>query len=152
MSFSQDRFPRATDPASQPGNSASAKGPGDHVRVLVVDDDPSMCKLLRIMLEPKGFEVLEAFSGVRGVVMTKRELPDIVLLDIMLPDIDGFDVCRELKLDPTTKDIPVIFVTAKAGHEHLERGMSLGAQGYIAKPFSPEVLFEKLYEITGKGT
>ncbi|MCJ7652386.1 MAG: response regulator [Actinobacteria bacterium] len=152
MSFSQDRFPRATDPSSQPGNPASAKGPGDHVRVLVVDDDPSMCKLLRIMLEPKGFEVLEAFSGVRGVVMAKSELPDIVLLDIMLPDIDGFDVCRKLKLDPTTKNIPVVFVTAKAGHEHLDRGMSLGAQGYITKPFRPEVLIEKLYEITGKGS
>lgn len=120
--------------------------------MLVVDDDPSMCKLLRMMLEPKGFEVLEAFSGVRGLLMAKGELPDIVLLDIMMPDIDGFGVCRELKLDPTTKDIPIIFVTAKAGQEHLDRGMSLGAQGYITKPFSPEVLFEKLYEITGKGT
>jgi len=151
MSFSQDRFPPAIDPSSQPGDPASAKGPGDHVRVLVVDDDLSMCKLLRMMLEPKGFEVLEAFSGVRGLVMAKGELPDIVLLDIMMPDIDGFGVCRELKLDPTTKDIPIIFVTAKAGHEHLDRGMSLGAQGYITKPFRPEVLIEKLYEVIGRG-
>jgi len=119
--------------------------------VLAVDDDPVMCKLLRMILEPKGFEVLEALSGVKGLMVTKRELPDVVLLDIMMPDIDGFDVCRELKLDPKTKDIPIIFVTAMSGQEHLDRGMSLGAQGYITKPFRPEVLIEKLYEVIGRG-
>ena len=117
-----------------------------------MDDDPAMCKLLRIMLEPRGFKVLEAFSGVKALMVTKRELPDVVLLDIMMPDIDGFGVCRELKLDPATKDIPIIFVTAKAGYEHLERGMSLGAQGYITKPFRPEVLIGKLYEVIGRDT
>lgn len=115
-----------------------------------MDDDRDMCKLLRVMLEPKGFSVLEVYSGARALTVTRRELPDVVLLDIMMPDLDGFDVCRELKLDAKTKEIPIIFVTAKTGREHLERGMSLGAQGYITKPLRPEVLIEKLYEVTGK--
>lgn len=152
MSFSEERPPPSSRPSSQPGNPADAGESSGIVRVLVVDDDPAMCKLLRMILEPKGFEVLEAFSGVKGLMVTKRELPDVVLLDIMMPDIDGFDVCRELKLDPKTKDIPIIFVTAMSGQEHLDRGMSLGAQGYITKPFRPEVLIEKLYEVIGRGT
>ena len=150
MSFSEERPPLSSRPSSQPGNPADAGESSGIVRVLMVDDDPAMCKLLRMTLEPKGFEVLEAFSGVKGLMVTKRELPDVVMLDIMMPDIDGFDVCRELKLDPKTKDIPIIFVTAMSGQEHLDRGMSLGAQGYITKPFRPEVLIEKLYEVIGR--
>jgi CheY-like chemotaxis protein len=152
VSFLKERPPSSSHPSVQRDNPAAAGDSGSSVRVLAVDDDPSMCKLLRIMLEPKGFEVLEAYSGARALTITKRELPDVLLLDIMMPDIDGFDVCRVLKLDPTTKGIPIIFVTAKAGQEHLDRGMSLGAQGYITKPFRPEVLIDKLYEVIGRGT
>ena len=152
MPFLEERRTSSARPSAQPDNPAAARESDGVVRVLVVDDDPAMCKLLRVMLEPKGFSVQEVCSGARALVVTKRELPDVVLLDIIMPDIDGFDVCRELKLDATTKDIPIIFITAKIGHEHLERGMSLGAQGYITKPFRPEVLIEKLYEVTGKGT
>ncbi|MBK5093149.1 MAG: response regulator [Actinobacteria bacterium] len=152
MAFFEERPPSSSGPSPRPDDSAASVEPNGIVKVLAVDDDPAMCKLLRIMLEPRGFKVLEAFSGVKALMVTKRELPDVVLLDIMMPDIDGFDVCRALKLDPATRDVPIIFVTAKAGYEHLERGMSLGAQGYITKPFRPEVLIGKLYEVIGRGT
>ena len=151
-SSEEKRTSSSARPSAKPGNPAASREPEGTVRVLVVDDDPAMCKLLSIMLEPKGFSVREAYSGVRALAVTRRELPDVVLLDIIMPDMDGFDVCRELKLDAKTKDIPIIFVTAKSGHEHLDRGMSLGAQGYITKPFRPEVLIEKLCEVTGKSS
>ena len=152
MPFLEEKRTSSARPSAKPGNPAASGESEGTVRVLVVDDDPAMCKLLRMMLEPEGFEVLEALSGVRALTVTRRELPDVVLLDIMMPDMDGFDVCRELKLDFLTKDIPIIFVTAKSGHEHLDRGMSLGAQGYITKPFRPEALIEKLCEVTGKSS
>ena len=119
------------------------------IKVAVVDDDPEMVKAIRMMLKLAGAEVLEAISGVTGYLLVKREHPDAVLLDIMMPDIDGFEVCRKLKLNPATKDIPVIFVTARSGQEHIERGLSLGAQGYITKPFGPDDLIDKISEVTG---
>lgn len=122
------------------------------LKVAVVDDDPEMVKAIKMMLNLAGAEVLEAISGVTGYLLIKRELPDAVLLDIMMPDIDGFEVCRKLKLNPTTKDIPVIFVTARSGQEHIDRGLSLGAQGYITKPFGPDDLIDKISQVTGAAT
>lgn len=118
-------------------------------KVLVVDDDPSMIKVLRLLLKTKGFDIIEAESGMKAIAAARRQLPDIVLLDIMMPDVDGFEVCRKLKLDPLTEDIPVIFVTARTAREHVERGISLGAQGYIKKPFLPADLVAKIDELTG---
>jgi len=120
------------------------------IRVAVVDDDPDMVKAIRVMLNLAGAEVLEAISGVSGYLLIKRELPDAVLLDIMMPDIDGFEVCRKLKLNPSTKDIPVVFVTARSGHEHIDLGLSLGAQGCISKPFTPDDLINKIAQVTGR--
>ncbi len=122
---------------------------GAPIKVAVVDDDPEMVKAVKMMLKLAGAEVFEAISGVTGYLLVKRELPDAVLLDIMMPDIDGFEVCRKLKLNPATKDIPVIFVTARTGQEHIDRGLSLGAQGYITKPFGPDDLIDKICEVTG---
>ncbi|HEY5533054.1 MAG TPA: response regulator [Candidatus Anoxymicrobiaceae bacterium] len=119
------------------------------LRVVVVDDDPEMVKAIEVMLRIAGIDVKGAFSGVTGYMLAKRELPDAIVLDIMMPDIDGYEVCRKLKLNPDTKHIPVIFVTARTGQEHIERGLSLGAQGYITKPFEPSELIEKLSEVTG---
>ncbi len=120
------------------------------IRIAVVDDDPDMVKAIRVMLNMAGAEVLEATSGVTGYLLVKRELPDAVLLDIMMPDLDGFEVCRKLKLNSSTKDIPIVFVTARSGQEHIDRGLSLGAQGCIAKPFTPDDLINKIAQVTGK--
>lgn len=121
------------------------------IRVAVIDDDPDMVKVIRVMLGVMGFDVLEAFSGLKGYAMVKREMPDAVLLDIMMPDIDGFEVLRKLKLDQQTNHIPVIFVSARTGREHVERGLSLGAQGYITKPFRPDQLIGKIKEVLPPG-
>ena len=118
------------------------------IRVAVVDDDPDMVKAIRIILNLAGAEVLEAISGVTGYLLVKRELPDAVLLDIMMPDIDGFEVCRKLKLNLSTKDIPVVFVTARRGQEHIDLGLSLGAQGCIYKPFTPDDLISTIAQVT----
>lgn len=118
-----------------------------NLRIAVIDDDPDMVKVIRVMLRVRGAEVLEALSGLGGFALVKRELPDVVLLDIMMPDIDGFEVLRKLKLAPEVGDIPVIFVSARTGREHIERGLSLGAQGFITKPFKPEDLMGKIDEV-----
>lgn len=114
---------------------------------VVVDDDPEMLRAIELMLKLSGITVKTAGSGVAGFMLVKREVPDVVVLDIMMPDMDGYDVCRRLKLLPETKDIPIIFLTAKAGNEHMQQGLSLGAQGYISKPFELEELVSKVREV-----
>ena len=118
------------------------------MKVAVIDDDPDMLKVIGVILRTHGFEVVQAQSGVDGYHMVRREKPDVVLLDIMMPDIDGYEVCRRLKLDEATSGIPVIFVSAKTGEEHIKKGLSLGAQGYITKPFRPDGLIKKIRELT----
>ena len=115
-------------------------------RVLVVDDDPDMVDVIGMMLSRRGYEVLEASGGFEAVTLARKEMPDVIFLDIMMPDIDGYEVYRRIRLDPETKGIPVIFVSGKAKPEDVERGMSLGAQGYITKPFRSAELVEKIRE------
>lgn len=116
-------------------------------RVLVIDDDPDVVDMLGLLLRTKGFEVLKAYRGVEGYNVARRELPDVVLLDIMMPNIDGYEVYRRLRLDPETRDIPVIFVSAKGQDEDIRNGLSCGAQGYIVKPFKAAVLVDKIREV-----
>ena len=112
--------------------------------VLIVDDDPDVVDMLGLMLRTKGFDVLKAYRGIDGFNVARRELPDVVLLDVMMPDIDGYEVYRRLRLDPETRDIPVIFVSAKGQDEDVEKGLSYGAQGYIVKPFRAAVLMDRI--------
>jgi len=113
-------------------------------RVLVVDDDPDMVKFLSVMLMLEGYQVLEAFRGTEGVEVARNETPDIILLDIMMSDLDGFEVYRKLKMDPGTSRIPVVFVTAKTARSDVELGLALGAEGYVTKPFRPNELLGKI--------
>lgn len=125
----------------------SPKNPEKPLKVEVVDDDPDICKVLRIFFWTRGLEVVEAPNGTEGVAAAKKEQPDVVLLDIMMPDIDGFEVYHRLKLDPETQDIPVIFVSAKADARHIQEGLSLGAEGYVTKPFDPADLLDRIIEV-----
>jgi diguanylate cyclase (GGDEF)-like protein len=102
-------------------------------RVLVVDDDPSMGDLLESFLQHE-YRVSVATGGEQAIELCHRELPDIVLLDVMMPDADGYDVCRRLKSDPTTRDIPVIFVTARSETEEEIKGLEAGAVDFLTKP------------------
>jgi DNA-binding response OmpR family regulator len=122
------------------------------IRIAVVDDDPGFVRSVKVALEVAGGQVLEAGDGISGYLMIRRENPDVILLDIMMPEMDGFEVCRKMKLDPVTRSIPVIFLTARTGQAHIELGLSLGAQGYITKPFDNEGLIDKIIEVTGNST
>jgi two-component system cell cycle response regulator len=103
--------------------------------VLVVDDSEPIHKLIEARLRPEGLEVTSELSGARGIERALANLPDLILLDIELPDVDGFEVCRQLKENPTTKDIPIIFLTGTTSTESKVRGLDLGAVDYVTKPF-----------------
>jgi CheY-like chemotaxis protein len=118
------------------------------MKVAVVDDDPELLHSVKVMLDVAGAEVLGAGNGVSGYLMIRREHPDVILLDIMMPEMDGFEVCRRLKLDPATRGIPIIFLTARSGQAHIDMGLSLGAQGYITKPFDNDNLIDKIKQVT----
>jgi len=109
-------------------------------RILVADDDPDILQFVRVNLELEGFEVEVAHDGKEAIAKVMASPPDLVLLDVMMPDKDGFEVCRQIKQDGRTKAIPVIFLTAKGGGEALAEGFESGAVMYINKPFTANKL------------
>ena len=109
-------------------------------KVLAVDDDENILSLERTILEQKGFQVTGAVGGAEALKILATEQFDLVLLDVMMPEVDGFTVCRKIKEDPRLKDIPVIFLTAKGGGEALAEGFESGAIMYINKPFTANKL------------
>lgn len=110
-------------------------------RILVVDDEERMVRFIRLNLEHDGFQVIEAFNGSQALEQLRTNLPDLVLLDVMMPDIDGFEVLRMIR---ETNTIPVIMLTAKGDEEDRIRGLELGADDYITKPFSPRELVSRV--------
>jgi DNA-binding response OmpR family regulator len=109
-------------------------------RILVVDDDENILSLERTILEQKGFDVTTAGGGVEALKILGDQSFDLVLLDVMMPEVDGFTVCRKIKENPRTKELPVIFLTAKGGGEALAEGFESGAVMYINKPFTANKL------------
>jgi DNA-binding response OmpR family regulator len=105
--------------------------------VLVVDDDPVILKLLEVNFEMEGFQVVRASDGAEGLERARQVLPDIVVLDVMMPRMTGYEVAKALREDETTAHIPIIFVTARAQSSDVERGMELGVDDYVTKPFDP---------------
>jgi DNA-binding response OmpR family regulator len=116
-------------------------------RILVVEDDTSISRLLRIVLEAEGHEVLVADDGSRGIAMATRRSPDAVILDVMMPFMDGFAVLEALREDERTVAIPVMMLTAMQQDSIEERCYRMGAQTYIRKPFDPGVLLGTLQEM-----
>jgi CheY-like chemotaxis protein len=113
-------------------------------RVLVADDEPAMRLLARVNLEAEGVEVIEARDGLEALELAKRERPDLLLLDVMMPGLDGWEVARRLGAAPETRDLPIVFMTALAGADDRRRGFEAGGVGYIVKPFDPIVLGERV--------
>ena len=109
-------------------------------RILVVDDDENILNLEKTILEQKGFDVTAAAGGAEALKLLADRSFDLVLLDVMMPEVDGFTVCRKIKEDPRLKDIPVIFLTARGGGEALAEGFESGAVMYINKPFTANKL------------
>ena len=112
------------------------------MRILVIDDDPDMVTIISMLLSINGHTPIGAYGGGEGLKIAQEMLPDLILLDIMLPDIDGFEVLRELRMDRSTQGIPVVFVTAMCSPENEERARNMGAQGYITKPYQRDKLME----------
>jgi two-component system phosphate regulon response regulator PhoB len=103
----------------------------------VIDDEHAIRLVCRVNLVAAGIEVLEAADGRAGIELALNELPDLVLLDVMMPDIDGWTVARELAADETTREIPIVFLTARADAADRRMGEELGGVGYVVKPFDP---------------
>ena len=120
------------------------------VRVLVVDDDPVILELLRINFEIEGFEVLSAVDGQQGLERARADAPDVVLSDIMMPRLDGLQLLTRLRDDPATAAIPVVLLSAKAQNAEVQRGLSLGADDYVTKPFDPLELIERVNAVLAK--
>jgi len=116
-------------------------------RILVVEDEENLAELLRYNLTKEGYQVTAVDSGEAALVEARKSLPDVVVLDILLPTLDGLEVCRLLKTDPKTAHIPVMMLTAKAEDADVVSGLELGADDYITKPFSPRVLLARLKAI-----
>lgn len=114
----------------------------DKKRILITDDDPVILRLLQVNLELEGYDVLLAHHGEEAYEIAQAEHPDLVILDIMMPKLDGYQTCEKLKATDSTKDIPVVFLSAKAQQTDIERGKSFGVAEYLTKPFDPSDLLE----------
>lgn len=112
--------------------------------VLIVDDERDTNDLLAGLVQARGFEAIQVYSGGPVLDMVREKAPDLVLLDLMMPDVDGFAVCEQLKRNRETNLIPVLMVTALNDADHRARGIRVGANGYVAKPFTPNQLFEAI--------
>jgi two-component system OmpR family response regulator len=117
-------------------------------KILMVEDDPDIRRVAVMALKFKGgFEVLTASDGVEGLEVAAKEKPDVILLDSMMPKMDGPETCKRLKADETLRKIPVIFLTAKSQKKEIEAGLELGAIGYLVKPFDPMTLADELKKL-----
>jgi len=113
-------------------------------KILVVDDEEDILELLKFNLSREGYQVLCAVSGEQALRLVRSENPDLIMLDLMLPGIDGLEVTRRLKNDPDTKNLPIVMLTAKGEEADIVTGLELGADDYITKPFSPRVLIARI--------
>jgi len=113
-------------------------------RIILIEDEEDIAALLKLQAELVGYTLHVEVDGINGYRAVEREKPDLILLDVMLPGQNGFDVCRKIKSQPDLKHIPIVILTAKAEEIDILLGLELGADDYITKPFSPKVLFSKI--------
>jgi two-component system KDP operon response regulator KdpE len=118
-------------------------------RILVVDDERRMVGFIRLNLEQDGFEVIEAYNGTEALERLRDSLPDLILLDVMMPDIDGFEVLRMIR---EISQVPVIMLTAKGEEDDKVKGLELGADDYVTKPFSPRELVSRVKAVLRRGS
>jgi len=116
-------------------------------KILVVDDEAQAVKMMKMSLEADGYEVTGAYDGQEALERARKEMPDLMILDLMLPKLDGYKVCRMLKFDEKYKSMPIILFTARAQESDMRMGEDVGADAYITKPFEPQVLLSKIQEL-----
>ncbi|MFH0792783.1 MAG: response regulator [bacterium] len=109
-------------------------------KILLADDEEDLRTVLGLYLQSKQYDVITAYDGLNAIDLAKSQKPDLILLDVMMPVLNGFEVCKRLKADPETSSIPVIFVSAAGQPESKELGFKAGAVGYLVKPFEPKEL------------
>ena len=115
-----------------------------HERILIVDDEEDVLELVRYNLEKNGYTVETAATGEEALKKVRFKKPDLMVLDLMLPGVDGLNVCKQLKSDPRTEQLPIIMLTAKGEEADIVTGLELGADDYVTKPFSPKVLVARI--------
>ena len=121
-------------------------------RILVVDDEIYIVHILDFSLGMEGYEVITALDGEQALEKARAEKPDLIVLDIMMPKLDGYETCKILKADADTKEIPVILLSAKGRNVDQKIGFEVGADDYITKPFSPRKLVERINAILGQSS
>jgi two-component system alkaline phosphatase synthesis response regulator PhoP len=121
------------------------------VKILVCDDERSIVRLIQVNLERQGWEVVPAYDGKEGLEKIRSEKPDIVVLDVMMPYMDGFEVLKNLRRDPQTQNLPVVMLTAKAQDKDVFEGYHYGADIYLTKPFNPMELVTFIKRIIQSG-
>ena len=120
-------------------------------KIVLAEDDPDIQKVAKMSLKFAGVsEVVVVDNGEECLAAVSREKPDVILLDVMMPKLDGYETCRRLKENPDTSAIPVIFLTAKAQHFEVKRGLEAGGLGYLIKPFDPMTLHEQILALLGQ--
>ena len=144
--LSYQEAPRLPHPTNK---MAPLRIPGDDLSqaVLVVDDEPMARTLLRLMLVRAGYEVYEAEDGLDALKKVKAHPPDVMILDVMMPHMDGFEVCEELRRQEPTDSLPMIMLSAKTDLDSVNRGLRVGATKYLTKPVSPEDLTQHVHEV-----
>lgn len=116
-------------------------------KILIVDDEPIIVKVVQSRLTAAGYDVIAAFDGQEGLDKARAENPDLIILDIMLPKMDGYRVCSILKLDDRYKKIPIVMFSARVQTEDKEKGLAAGADAYLTKPFDPKALMETIQKL-----
>lgn len=119
-------------------------------RIVIAEDEPDIRDLITFTLRFAGFDVTAGANGEEGYEFTKREKPDIVMMDVRMPKMTGYEACRKIKADPEIADIPVVFLSAKGQDSEIETGLEAGAEAYLLKPFAPDQLVERLKSILAK--
>jgi len=120
-------------------------------KILVIEDEPDILEVISYNLEREGHKVISCRNGEQGLSQIRTDNPDLVILDLMLPGMDGVEVCQQVKADPVTRSIPVIMVTAKGEESDIVLGLGIGADDYIAKPFSPRELVARVKVVLRRG-
>ncbi len=122
------------------------------LKIVVIEDEPDILEVIEYNLTREGFRVVTTASGDAGYKAVLREAPDLVLLDLLLPGLDGLEVCRKLKLEPMTRHIPIIMVSAKGEESDVVLGLGVGADDYVTKPFRPKELLARVRAVLRRGT
>lgn len=119
-------------------------------KILIAEDEPDIRDLVAFTLRFAGYEVVTGANGEEAVELAKKELPDLILLDVRMPRLTGYDACRQIKADASLKDVPVVFLSAKGQESEIQSGMEAGAEEYLLKPFAPDQLTERVRAVLAK--